>query len=165
MSHSSLTPSLRGTEVPARAPEGQVQVQGLRHGLLPARAPEAQVQGLRQGLQQARAPDAQVQGMLNAATASTGARRSSAGAAINSIARAGKGPKTALPQLHLGLESKTSFEAARSAARAQCQHGLWALGEQLQGLRYEQTANRQQAVANCQLPIANSQRIPPSRRP
>jgi hypothetical protein len=53
------------------APEARVQ--GLRHGLLPARAPEAHVQGLRHGPLRARAPEGAVQGLLNAAAASTGA--------------------------------------------------------------------------------------------
>jgi hypothetical protein len=48
---------------------------------LPARAPEGKVQGLRHGPLPARAPEAPVQGVLNAATASTGARGASAGAA------------------------------------------------------------------------------------
>jgi hypothetical protein len=56
--------------VPARAPEAQVQ--GLRYGLLPARAPE--VQGLRHGPLRAREPEGAVQRLLNAASASTGAR-------------------------------------------------------------------------------------------
>ena len=77
-------------KVPARAPEEHVQ--GLRHGPLRPRAPEAQVQGLqpeellparapegalqrlRRGLLPARALEAQVQGMLNAATARPGTR-------------------------------------------------------------------------------------------
>jgi hypothetical protein len=77
----------------ARAQAPEAQAQGLRHGLLPARAPEAPVQGLRCGL----LPDGRQKGRCNDcgtckakgmkakkgtnATASTGARSTSAGTA------------------------------------------------------------------------------------
>jgi hypothetical protein len=71
---------LRHGLLQARAPEAG-RVQGLRHGLLQAWAPEGSVQGLRHGLLRAWVPEGSMQGLRNAAAASAGAGRPGAATA------------------------------------------------------------------------------------